>query len=72
MGVESSIVCDIIASADEDGLMSITKEDFTKETKTLDDAGKEFVKFTLEDAIIPPNAEAEKQFVEDNDQDEEP
>ena len=58
LGVESSIVCDIIASADEDGLMSLTKADFNKvdvgmnpdSTKNIDE--REYVKFTLEDAII--------------------
>ena len=56
LGVESSIVCDIIASADEDGLMSLTKADFNKITAnddtTKNSDEREYVKFTLEDAII--------------------
>ena len=48
--------------------MSLTKDDFAK-TKPSDD-GKEYVKFTLEDAIIPPNTEAKKQSDVTIDEDE--
>ena len=65
LGVESSIVCDIISSADQDGLMSLTKDDFSKE-----DAEKEYIKFTLEDAIIPPVHEEDKQNENEYDEDE--
>ena len=53
LGVESSIVCDIIASADDDGLMSLTKDNFNKDATKNSEDSKEYVKFTLEDAIIP-------------------
>jgi len=61
LGVESPLVCDILASADEYGLMKVSsKADFTNPTanswgKTTPSSTKderEFVKFTLEDAVI--------------------
>jgi hypothetical protein len=63
--VESPLVCDILASADEDGVMKVTKADFTTTTTTTTTATtktrattttadtKEYIKFTLEDAIDP-------------------
>ena len=46
--------------------MSLTKDDFSKE-----DAEKEYIKFTLEDAIIPPVHEEDKQNENEYDEDEE-
>ena len=46
-------MCDIIASADDDGLMSLTKDNFNKDATKNSEDSKEYVKFTLEDAIIP-------------------
>lgn len=60
LGVESPLVCDILASADEYGLMKVSsKSDFTTATTTPSSADKrEYVKFTLEDAMIPEVPEA--------------
>ena len=59
LGVESPLVCDILASADENGLMKMSsKSDFEK-------MKPEMVKFTLEDAIIAPKPE--KQIIEEED-----
>jgi len=61
LGVESPLVCDILASADEYGLMKMSsKADFApspsansaERTTISTKEEREFVKFTLEDAVI--------------------
>jgi len=60
LGVESPLVCDILASADEYGLMKMSsKADFAPNSDSSEEKTpistkeeREFVKFTLEDAMI--------------------
>lgn len=55
LGVESPLVCDILSSADENGLMKMTSmSDFTTTTTTTTSTLNQ-VKFTLEDAITDVN-----------------
>merc|ERR1712156_148686 len=66
LGVESPLVCDILASADEYGLMKVSsKADFnyvfddlkpSTSTPSSTKTERDYVKFTLEDAIIPKDA----------------
>ena len=65
LGVESPLVCDILHTADENGIMKVTsKADFeTAKTFSSDKkineekvvSEKEYIKFTLDDAITDPS-----------------
>ena len=79
LGVESPLVCDILHTADENGIMKVTsKADFeTAKTLSSDNkkineekvlAEKEYIKFTLDDAITDPNkVKVEEPIVDDDD-----
>ena len=65
--MESPLVCDILSSADEYGLMKMSsKSDFSTTTPSTIKEEKEFIKFTLEDAIVPDK----KMEVDDENEDE--
>ena len=62
LGVESPLVCDILHTADENGLMQVTsKADFvaatTTTTKSPVTTEREYIKFTLEDAVTEKKEE---------------
>ncbi len=89
LGVESPLVCDILASADEYGLMHMkSKDDFTTvatSTTTMTtvqaaasaaDENRNYVKFTLEDAITDKKAfaaveETKQKLVAEGEEEEE-
>ena len=78
LGVESPLVCDILHTADENGIMKVTsKADFeTAKTFSSDKkineekvvSEKEYIKFTLDDAITDPSKVKEKEPVVDDDE----
>lgn len=76
LGVESPLVCDILASADEFGLMKMTsKADFVTTTTTVSSSTtqtstKEYVKFELEDAIVGKNDDLATDYENEDDEDE--
>ena len=78
LGVESPLVCDILHTADENGIMKVTsKADFeTAKTFSSDKkineekvvSEKEYIKFTLDDAITDDSKVKEKEPVVDDDE----
>lgn len=76
--MESPLVCDILSSADEFGLMKMSsKADFS--TTTTTESTRNFVKFTLEDALPMEDAlkfarelaTADYDYEDDQDEDKE-
>lgn len=82
MGVESPLVCDILHTADENGLMQVSsKADFSTASTTTTtkstvpqptntnskDSEKEYLKFTLEDAITESKPRKESKVEDDQD-----
>ena len=80
LGVESPLVCDILHTADENGIMKVTSKADFETAKTLSSsdkkineekvvaAEKEYIKFTLDDAITDPHKVKEEEPPVDDDE----